>query len=198
MTMSRGAGPNNSTATSWNPTDERFGQGAQCPFNERNGCWPSGRRTRDDRGPRWWREREFARRQHHPERQLTRVYSLVNGQGSGWRIASAGRGDSSTVELFPGNCGRIARGCRLGRQGNRGSCRARPRYLAGGGITGGVAQRAPGPPPPRPVPTGLGHPANRSNTLGDDDVSERGPDDIDRDVADPMGNGALGTDPLAF
>ena len=43
----------------------------------------------------------------------------------------------------------------------------------------------------------LGHPANRSNTLGDDDVSERGPDDIDRDVADPMGNGALGTDPLA-
>ena len=43
----------------------------------------------------------------------------------------------------------------------------------------------------------LGHPANRSNTLGDDDVSERGPDDVDRDVADPMGNGALGTDPLA-
>jgi hypothetical protein len=36
MTMSRGAGPNNSTATSWNPTDERFGQGAQCPFDERN------------------------------------------------------------------------------------------------------------------------------------------------------------------
>ena len=117
-----------------------------------SGCWPGGRRTRDDRRPRWWREREFARRQRHPERQLTRVYSLVNGQGSGRRLASAGRGDSSTVELFPGNCGRIARGCRLGRQGNRGSCRARPRYLAGGGITGGVAQRAPGPPPPRPVP----------------------------------------------
>ncbi len=60
-------------------------------------------------------------------------------------------GDSSTGELSPSNCGRIAWGFRPGRRGNRGSCRARPRCLAGGGTTGGVALRAPGPPPPRSV-----------------------------------------------
>ena len=60
-------------------------------------------------------------------------------------------GDSSTGELSPSNCGRIAWGFRPGRRGDRGSCRARPRCLAGGGTTGGVALRAPGPPPPRSV-----------------------------------------------
>jgi hypothetical protein len=44
MTMSRGAGPNNSTATSWNPTDERSAKGRNAPSTNAIGMlarWPT-------------------------------------------------------------------------------------------------------------------------------------------------------------
>jgi hypothetical protein len=42
----------------------------------------------------------------------------------------------------------------------------------------------------------FGHPANWSNTRGNDNVSKMGLDNVDNDVADPMGNGASGDRPL--
>ena len=65
-----------------------------------------------------------------PAGQSTRLYLLFKEEVRG-ELRRLGGKDSSTGELSPGGCGRIASGCRAGRRGNRGSCRARPRYLAG-------------------------------------------------------------------
>jgi hypothetical protein len=44
----------------------------------------------------------------------------------------------------------------------------------------------------------LGLPAGRSNTPGKVDVTGMGPNDVDGDVADPVGNGASGDPPLGL
>jgi hypothetical protein len=79
-----------------------------------------------------------------PARQLTRLYPLFDGRNAGSGLnASAGKG---------GTAQRVssASGCRAGRREDRGSCRACPRYLAGGWDHRGSCPARPRPPASTP------------------------------------------------
>ena len=90
-----------------------------------------------------------------PAGRSARLYPLFNGRsaGSGWRIASAGRGvTAQRVSLSPAAAVALPVDAVQAGGGIEGVAVRALDTSRAGGITGGVALRAPGPPPPRPVP----------------------------------------------